>query len=115
MISVTFSPFISMGSGSVPAYGILESGYKDNLTQDEAQNLAVNAIKAGILYDQGSGSNVDFVILKKGKTDYFRNFEIVGQKLFKKQKPYQFLPNNIRLLNSCVAKSRNYADAGDKG
>lgn len=90
-----------MGSGSVPAYGVLESGYKDGLTMEEAQNLAINAIKAGILYDEGSGSNVDFVILRKGKTDYFRNFEVVGQKLFKKQKPYQFLPNNLRSLKSC--------------
>jgi 20S proteasome subunit beta 2 len=91
-----------MGSGSVPAYGILESGYKDNLTVEEAQNLAINAIKAGILYDLGSGSNVDFVILQKGKTDYFRNFEIVGQKMLKIERPYRFVHDDIRFLISRV-------------
>lgn len=95
-----------MGSGSVSAYGVLESGFKDNLSVDEAKNLAINAIKAGILYDEGSGSNVDFVILKKGKTEHFRNYEIVGQRMIKKGKPYKFIPNNLRLINSCFA--RNY-------
>ena len=90
-----------MGSGSVPAYGVLESGYNDDLTLEQAQHLAVNAIKAGILYDEGSGSNVDFVILRQNKTDYFRNYEIVGQKMLKKPQPYNFIHNNIRQIKSC--------------
>ena len=85
-----------MGSGSVSAYGVLESGFRDNLTLEQAQNLAINGIKAGILYDEGSGSNVDFVILRKDRTDYFRNYEVVGTKAMKKQKPYTFIPRNIR-------------------
>ena len=96
-----------MGSGSVSAYGVLESGFRDNLTLEQAQNLAINGIKAGILYDEGSGSNVDFVILRNNKVDYFRNYEVVGEKLLKKPKPYTFIPNNIRELISDF-KSANH-------
>jgi 20S proteasome subunit beta 2 len=89
-----------MGSGSVSAYGELEKGFRDDLTLEGAKELAIKAIKAGILYDLGSGSNVDFVILKKGKTDHFRNYEIVGKKMVEKATPYKFEKNNIRLLTS---------------
>ena len=84
-----------MGSGSVSAYGELETGFHDDLTIEGAKELAVKAIKAGILYDLGSGSNVDFVILQKGSTRHFRNYEIVGTKLIKKNTPYVFIPKNI--------------------
>jgi hypothetical protein len=32
--------------------------------------LAIDAIKAGIIHDLGSGSNVDFIVLTKGKVDH---------------------------------------------
>lgn len=103
-----------MGSGSVPAYGVLESGFNDDLTLEQAQHLAVNAIKAGILYDQGSGSNVDFVILRQNKTDYFRNYEIVGQKLLKKSQHYNFIPNNIRKIISDFKQKSDHFRKGTK-
>ena len=60
-------PFTTMGSGSLAATSILETGYKDNMTQEEAVELVKNAIEAGIFNDLGSGSNVDiFIITKKG-------------------------------------------------
>ena len=89
-----------MGSGSFSAYGELERGFRDDLTLEDAKQLAIKAIKAGILYDLGSGSNVDFVILKKGKTEHFRNYEVVGQKMVQKATPYHFERNNIREINS---------------
>ena len=89
-----------MGSGSVSAYGELEKGFRDDLSLEDAKLLAIKAIKAGILYDLGSGSNVDFVLLTKGKTDHFRNYEIVGKKMIEKATPYTFERNNIRILIS---------------
>ena len=60
-------PFTTMGSGSLAATSILETGYKDDMTQEEAIELVKNAIEAGIFNDLGSGSNVDiFIITKKG-------------------------------------------------
>lgn len=101
LTSVTYEPFMSMGSGSVAAYGELESGFSDDLTLDQAKQLAIRAIKAGITYDLGSGSNIDVVVLTKGKTDFSRNIEIVGKKEIIKSTPYVFERNNIREINSC--------------
>ena len=84
-----------MGSGSISAYAELEKGYRDNFTLEEAKELAIKAIKAGILYDLGSGSNVDFVILEKNKTTHYRNYIQVGKKETTKSEPYRFIPNNI--------------------
>jgi 20S proteasome subunit beta 2 len=58
-------PFVSMGSGSLAAMAVLESGYKDGLTEEEAVALVADAIRAGIFNDLGSGSNVDLTILRQ--------------------------------------------------
>ena len=100
LTSVTYEPFMSMGSGSVSAYGELETGFRDDLTLEQAKQLAIRAIKAGIVYDLGSGSNVDIVVLTKGKTDFHRNIEVVGTKQVIKPTPYVFERNNIRGLTS---------------
>ena len=87
-----------MGSGSINAYAVLENGFTDDLTLAEAKQLAIDAIKAGIIYDLGSGSNVDLVIMTKGNVEHLRNFEIVGKKEIKKPTPYKFIPRNIEIL-----------------
>lgn len=92
---MSYDVFMSMGSGCLAAYGELETGYKDDLTLEEAKELAIKAIKAGIKYDLGSGSNVDVCIMSKGKKEYFRNLEIVGKREVIKPTPYTFKRNNI--------------------
>lgn len=68
-------PFVTMGSGSLAAMSVFETGYKDNMTEEEAIDLVAEAIKAGVFNDLGSGSNVDVCIIKSGnKIDMRRNF-----------------------------------------
>jgi hypothetical protein len=93
----TYVPFVSMGSGSLNAYSILENRYKDNMTLAEARQLAIDAIKAGIIYDNGSGSNVDVAEITTKGVKYHRNLELVGQKI-ELQGTYSFKPNNIERL-----------------
>lgn len=63
-----------MGSGSINAYAELEHAYKDNMTTEEGMELAIKGITAGIIYDLGSGSNVDLMIItRQGKT-HLRNY-----------------------------------------
>ncbi len=95
-----------MRSGFVSAYGELERGLKDDLTLEEAKQLAIKAIKTGILYDLSSGSNVDFVILKKGKTKHFRNYEIITHMMAQKATPYRFELSNIHKLISCPERAQ---------
>ncbi|OIW05497.1 hypothetical protein TanjilG_27627 [Lupinus angustifolius] len=66
-------PFATMGSGSLAAMSVFESGYKENLSRDEGIKLVVDAICAGIFNDLGSGSNVDVCVITKGQVDYLRN------------------------------------------
>ena len=53
--------YVSLGSGSIAASGVLETEYREGLSFDEAKALAVKAISAGIIEDLGSGSQVDVV------------------------------------------------------
>ena len=64
--------FVSSGSGSVIAYGVLEANYKKGLSQEEGMNLAVKAINAAIQRDSASGQGIDVVaITKDGVKDVF--------------------------------------------
>lgn len=57
--AITEEDFASSGSGSPIAYGVLESGYAQNITLDEAKTLAAKAVAAAIERDPGSGNGVD--------------------------------------------------------
>jgi len=91
-------PFHTTGSGSLAAMAILENGYKDDLTQDEAVKLVVAAIEAGIYHDLGSGSNVDVCLIKKGKVEYLRNLKQDNFKKFSKPDGYKFRPERVQVL-----------------
>jgi len=79
-------PFASMGSGSLAAMSVIESGYKDKMTRDEAVDLVIGAIEAGIFNDLGSGSNVDVVVLTSGKHQLLRNVRTYNKRIVPKSK-----------------------------
>lgn len=99
----TYVPFVSMGSGSLNAYAILEERYRDDLTLEEATQLAADAISAGIIYDNGSGTNVDLCQVTEGKTKYYRPFRKVGV-MPPIKGDYTVKPNNIERLGSTTFK-----------
>lgn len=58
--------FFSTGSGSPMALGVLEDGYKDGISIEEASKLAVRAIKSAIERDIGSGGKaIDVAVINK--------------------------------------------------
>jgi proteasome beta subunit len=58
---------ISTGSGSPVAYGVLEDGFKKDLSIEEGTQLAIRAVKAALGRDAMSGNGFDVVrITKKG-------------------------------------------------
>lgn len=57
--------YISTGSGSPYAMGVLEIGYRDDISIDEAVKLAENAVKAAMRNDPGSGEGIDVVVITK--------------------------------------------------
>ena len=60
-----YDDYVSSGSGSVFAYGVLEAKYKHNLTVAEGVKLAVEAINAAIKRDCASGNGVDVMTITK--------------------------------------------------
>ena len=77
-----------MGSGCLAAMGVMETGFRENMEENEARDLVVASIEAGVYHDLGSGSNVDYCIIKKGKVDYVRNYKKDNKKLFAKPGGY---------------------------
>jgi len=55
--------FLSTGSGSVMAYGVLETLYEKDLTLDECVKLAIKSVNAAIQRDIGSGQGIDVVAI----------------------------------------------------
>ena len=53
--------FVSSGSGSVMAYGVLETLYNKGLTVDEAVKLAIKSVNAALQRDSASGGGIDVV------------------------------------------------------
>lgn len=53
--------YVSSGSGSVLAYGVLETLFKEDMTVEEGTKLAVKAINAAIQRDIASGNGITVV------------------------------------------------------
>ncbi|MEM7819373.1 MAG: archaeal proteasome endopeptidase complex subunit beta [Candidatus Aenigmatarchaeota archaeon] len=70
--------YTSTGSGSPMAYGVLEDGFKDNLTKEEGIRLAVRAIRSARERDVFSGGR-DIVVATIDKN----GFEFVDKEKIK--------------------------------
>lgn len=80
-------PFTAMGSGTLPAMSVLETGWRENMDEEEAKKLVRDAIAAGIFNDMGSGSNVDLVVIKANdNVQYLRGYDKANEKGVRKQK-----------------------------
>ena len=62
---ITEEDFASTGSGSLVAYGVLESTWKENLTEEEGLKIAVTALATAISRDAATGDGMDVVIVNK--------------------------------------------------
>lgn len=72
--------YTSLGSGSYAAITVLEGEFKSNMTKDQAVELGCKAIKAGILNDLYSGSNIDVCIIDFDGVESRRNYIKVEEK-----------------------------------
>jgi proteasome beta subunit len=61
--AVSAENFVSSGSGSPIAYGVLESNYKENISVEQAKILGTNAVQAAMERDPGSGNGIDVVAI----------------------------------------------------
>jgi proteasome beta subunit len=59
--------YVSTGSGSVVAYGILDEMYKDNLSENEAIKVAGKAVAAAMKRDNATGEGIDMILISGDK------------------------------------------------
>lgn len=57
--------FVSSGSGSVIAYGVLEANYKAGITEQEGVDLAVKSVSAAMQRDSASGEGIDVYVINR--------------------------------------------------
>ena len=55
--------FVSTGSGSPYVYGVLEDGYRDNMSRDEGIDLAIRAISTSLQRDAATGNGMDIITI----------------------------------------------------
>lgn len=76
--SVTkITDFISSGSGSVFAYGVLETQYKKDMTTDEAIALAVKSVNTALQRDSASGNGIDVIVVNEKEIKRVMHKELV--------------------------------------
>ncbi|MGB9726035.1 MAG: proteasome subunit beta [Fervidicoccaceae archaeon] len=66
--SVLEDDFIAVGSGGSIAIGVIEELYKTNMSETEAVELAVKAVRQGIRRDALSGGDIDYIVVTKEKS-----------------------------------------------
>ena len=57
--------YAAVGSGAQIATGVLEEGFKENMSQKDAKALVLKAIKSAIRRDVMSGDGIDLLIITK--------------------------------------------------
>ena len=57
--------YAAVGSGTELAIGVIEEGYKETLTAQQAKELVIRAIKSAISRDSMSGDGIDCLIITK--------------------------------------------------
>ncbi len=57
--------YVSIGSGSLFAYGVLEDHYKKGMSEDDAVGLAIRALNAAMRRDSASGDGYAVAIINK--------------------------------------------------
>ena len=63
--SVEDKTYVTTGSGSPVAYGLLEEEYRNDLTVEDAKLVALRAVKAAITRNIGTGDGINISIMDK--------------------------------------------------
>lgn len=73
--SVLPDDYAAVGTGAEMALGVLDAEFKQKLSQDQARELALKAIKSSIQRDSASGDGVDVLITSsRGYTEESMSF-----------------------------------------
>lgn len=74
--SIHEGKYMSTGSGSPVAYGVLESEYRPDLDEKSAISLALRALRSAIRRDAATGDGIDLAVVKPQGYRFFKREEI---------------------------------------
>jgi proteasome beta subunit len=63
--SVLPDEYAAVGSGAEMALGVMDAEYTQGMSEDNARNLVIKAIKSSILRDSSSGDGIDLLTITK--------------------------------------------------
>ena len=86
-----------MGSGSIAAMSMLETGYRDGMNAEEAKKLVHAAISAGIFNDPFSGTNVDLCVITPKSTELLTGYDQPNERKHPKEN-IKFAPGTAPVL-----------------
>ena len=98
-------PYVTMGSGSLAAMSVFETGWQEDMSEEAAVELVRQAIRAGIFNDLGSGSNVDVTIIRNApghEVDVRRGFDTPNDQAELRGNGYT-RPETINFPRGCTA------------
>ena len=78
-------PYTALGSWELATMGVLESRFRIDMTVKEAVKMVEDAVRAGIMNDLGSGSQIDISIISASGVQYIRGL-VKEEKLILSQK-----------------------------
>ncbi len=63
--------YVSTGSGSVVAYGVLDENFKKDMNQEEATRVAARAVSAAMRRDSATGEGVDVLVITRDSAKFY--------------------------------------------
>jgi proteasome beta subunit len=63
--SVLPDDYAAVGSGAEMALGVMDADYTQGMSEDNARNLVIKAIKSSIQRDSSSGDGIDLLTITK--------------------------------------------------
>ena len=69
--SVLPDQYAAVGTGAEMALGVLDPQFKENMTKDEAIDLAKRAVRSAAMRDSASGDGLDVLVITKDGTEEF--------------------------------------------
>lgn len=69
--SVLPDEYAAVGTGAEMALGVLDPQFKENMTKDEAVDLAKKAVRSASLRDAASGDGIDILVITKDGAQEF--------------------------------------------
>jgi len=67
---------VATGSGSPMAYGVLEDRFHKDMTENEAIDISIRALKSAMKRDAGSGEGIQVVVITKDRYEVLSEDEL---------------------------------------